>query len=474
MPSGNWWDRGIPEIEGGPNNVPDAVAVGDTLYADAAPSWQRLPGNTTTTRKFLRQTGNGSISAAPVWDNIALTTDVSGILPGANGGTGNGFFAVAGPATALKTFTFPDASATVLTTNAAVTVAQGGIGVATLAANGVLYGNGTGVVLVTAQGPANSVLTANAGAPVFSATPQLTRLGIGGAADAVHILAVTGGTVTADTHLLDMTQTWNNGAITFAGLKLNITDTASAAASLLEDLQVGGASKWKVDKAGLVTAAGNLAFLSGTAFSVTFDHGATANRIMTVPDVADDTLALLAAAQTLSAKTLSAPVINDATNASTVDMGGGTGNATFVGVANINSTAVGNVGVGEDDLITYTLPVSSLNANGKTIRIRAWGTAANNANAKTVKVYFGTAVILTTALTVSVADSWWVEALVTRTGASTQDAVARLEETGANAMDMEVSTATQTDTAAIVIKLTGTATTDNDIVQEGLLVEFLN
>lgn len=53
----------------------------------------------------------------------------------------------------------------------AVGVANGGTGVATFASNGVLYGNGTTSVLVTAQGIANSILTANAGAPIFSDAP---------------------------------------------------------------------------------------------------------------------------------------------------------------------------------------------------------------------------------------------------------------------------------------------------------------
>lgn len=63
------------------------------------------------------------------------------ILLGTNGGTSNGFFSVTGPATALRTFTFPNASATVLTDNALVTVAQGGTGVGTL--TGLIKGNGT-------------------------------------------------------------------------------------------------------------------------------------------------------------------------------------------------------------------------------------------------------------------------------------------------------------------------------------------
>ena len=64
---------------------------------------------------------------------------------------------------------------------------------------------------------------------------------------------VTGGTVTSSTPVFDMTQTWNSGAVTFSGLKLNVTDTASASGSLLMDLQVGGSSKASVTKSGDLT-----------------------------------------------------------------------------------------------------------------------------------------------------------------------------------------------------------------------------
>lgn len=63
----------------------------------------------------------------------------------------------------------------------------------------------------------------------------------------------TGRTVTVSTPLLDLTQTWNAGAVTFTGLKLNVTNTASAAASLLLDLQVATVSQFSVSNAGVVT-----------------------------------------------------------------------------------------------------------------------------------------------------------------------------------------------------------------------------
>lgn len=43
------------------------TTLGDMLYENATPADTRLAGNTTTTKKYLSQTGTGSISAAPSW-----------------------------------------------------------------------------------------------------------------------------------------------------------------------------------------------------------------------------------------------------------------------------------------------------------------------------------------------------------------------------------------------------------------------
>lgn len=47
--------------------------LGDTLYSSASNTLAKLSGNTTTTRKFLRQTGTGTVSAAPAWDTVTKT-----------------------------------------------------------------------------------------------------------------------------------------------------------------------------------------------------------------------------------------------------------------------------------------------------------------------------------------------------------------------------------------------------------------
>ncbi len=169
-----------------PDTVAASPVLGDLVYGNSTPAWTKLAGNTTTTKKYLSQTGSGSASAAPAWAQVdwadlsgkpstftpaahnllsashgdstaasvvrgdlmvgigvsptwqryakgtqyqvltggaseptwgavalAQSTAVSGILGSANGGTGNDFAKFTGPTTAEKTFTLPDANATI-------------------------------------------------------------------------------------------------------------------------------------------------------------------------------------------------------------------------------------------------------------------------------------------------------------------------------------------------------------------------
>lgn len=71
------------------------------------------------------------------------------------------------------------------------------------------------------------------------------------------------------TNIFDMADTWNAGATTFTAIKMNVTDTASAAGSLLIDLQVATASKFRVRKDGLVTFSDLLADAALTLYGTT-------------------------------------------------------------------------------------------------------------------------------------------------------------------------------------------------------------
>jgi len=109
---------------------PTTLASSGALTANAL----MLGGGAGATPSVLGSLGttitvlHGNAAGAPTFGQVALATEVSGTLSASNGGTSNAFFAVAGPAAATKTYTFPNASTTILTTNAAVTAAQGGTG----------------------------------------------------------------------------------------------------------------------------------------------------------------------------------------------------------------------------------------------------------------------------------------------------------------------------------------------------------
>lgn len=147
------------------------------------------------------------------------------------------------------------------------------------------------------------------------------------------------------------------------------------------------------------------------------------------------------------------------------------------GSLHTNTTAVGNVGIGEDDLMTYPVPASTLAVNGGSIRGRASGTIANSINAKRLRFKFGATTILDTGAAgfpVSQAIQWVMDFEIIRVSATTQKCTANLSTNNASlASYVGYSTAAETLANAITLKLTGEGVTDNDVVEETLTVQFV-
>lgn len=77
-------------------------------------------------------------------NNFDGSAALAQIITSVYGGTGNGFTKFTGAASTEKTYTLPNASATILTDNAAVTVAQGGTGLTSaFTAGSIVFSNGT-------------------------------------------------------------------------------------------------------------------------------------------------------------------------------------------------------------------------------------------------------------------------------------------------------------------------------------------
>jgi len=71
-------------------------------------------------------------------------------------------------------------------------------------------------------------------------------------------------------YIYSLIDTWNDGATTFKGIGLNVTDSASAAGSLLMDLQVGGVSQFNVHKNGSFGVFGSAYFVSAVSTALGF------------------------------------------------------------------------------------------------------------------------------------------------------------------------------------------------------------
>jgi hypothetical protein len=103
---------------------------------------------------------------------------------------------------------------------------------------------------------------------------------------------------------LTLTQTWNDAAVTYTGLQVNVTDTASNAASLLADFQVGGSSRFTIGKTGFTFRAATIfAGISSDGSGRILLNSSTAGGVRVSGDLQiglSDTVLLRDAANTLA------------------------------------------------------------------------------------------------------------------------------------------------------------------------------
>lgn len=157
----------------------------------------------------------------------------------------------------------------------------------------------------------------------------------------------------------------------------------------------------------------------------------------------------------------------------TKQLGSGASFVTVGGTCVVDSTSVGNVGTGEDDLISYSLPANSLAANNDYIDIEAFGVFAANSNNKTLKLHFGGTTAFTTGPVAANDGSWCIKAKVIRTGATAQKCISSIVTGNALiAASSTYSTPAETLSGAVTIKCTGEATSSDDIIQHGLIVNY--
>lgn len=162
--TGTWSATAIGPTVGGTGLT--TYAVGDVIYGSAVNTLAKLTGNTTTTKKFLTQTGDGANSAAPGWNTI-VAGDLSPVGAALTKGDDTNVTLTLGgaPTTALITAASVTAGWT-----GTLSMARGGSGGALVASNGgIVYSDASQKQILSGTATANKMLLSGASsAPTWS------------------------------------------------------------------------------------------------------------------------------------------------------------------------------------------------------------------------------------------------------------------------------------------------------------------
>ena len=146
-------------------------------------------------------------------------------------------------------------------------------------------------------------------------------------------------------------------------------------------------------------------------------------------------------------------------------------------VRGVSAADAGSSGASETDLKTLTIAAKAF-ASMQGVQFVMTGICANNAAAKTIRAYFGTDKCLDVALPTSKPVIFTLTMTVYRLTAATQRVFCDLRVLDTTTPTAPVASAyqthtdtTQDETAAIIAKATGQATTTNDMVAKTTLLQ---
>lgn len=425
LTAATWQGNTVQPTFGGTGQA--TYTLGDILYSNTANGLAKLAGNTTTTRQFLRQVGNGTVSAAPVWDTLTAAD-----IPSLSGT----YQPLDADLTAIAALSTTGILARTASSTWALRTITAGTAISVSNGDGVSGNptiNNTGVT--SATGTTNQVnVSGSTGAVTFSlpqnihttATPQFARVG-------------TGVSPTVPWHSVNSQgrfARWDaSTALTFL---VDIDDSTPTYTGSARTVTLGAA---RLD-AGTIPKL-RLAAQGGLEFAV----DANTVRGFLSPTTGRFSVQIGAVTYAESA-----------------------GNAALLGGTTYqNTTTTGNVAATETDAFSHTIAANTLAVTNGTIEFEAAGTfAATGSLDKRVKVVFGSTTIFDSgALAITSASSWTIRGAIMRTSSTTQKCTVTLATSSSIVMGTSVYTAASENLATgLTLKLTVNGTNANDTVAQ--------
>jgi hypothetical protein len=479
------------------------ILVGDILYGAATEVFGVLNGNITTTQQLLAQTGNGAISAAPVWTatptltSVALTgfltESVTIAITAGTTRTQGGATALTTQYNRVDTSTAPTAG-TVLGDGVALPVIP-----ATVGRRIFIWNNTANPIQVYALNGGSDTINGVAGSTgiIMPANAIDAFISMGAGSWAVEAGIGFNGTLPTDIACDSITAnaTGTSAASTVCTAEVNHILTAANTSAPYSAVSAANAAKPGTEYYFENNGANPIQIFPIIAGTDTI-NGLAANASIVLPVSASVILKC-----SIAGAWTSNPYFN-AVGALPGNLGTQMGASTAAtGIArpggNISNAVIaagqGNGADLTDDVLqTFALPANSLDIAGRQVIITALGKFASNGNNKRIKIWWGTTTQtpgLAVAGGVLIADSgvvttngggWNAIAMVTKYGAPASNTqigngsiVAGVTHTGTVVPPL----LTATESAIINITITGASSTTgaaNDILGQMFNIQFAN
>jgi hypothetical protein len=381
--------------------------------------------------------------------NTVGTLSILGVTNG-NGGGGFSVFAANNASTTPGAITL--LSGTKTTTN--------GNGGAFDILTGAGFGSGNGGTLNITSGAGGSsaaggtinITSGNAGGGNNAGGAITTTSGSGSGSAAGGNIAINGGT----------------GGSTGTGASISLTSGSGGATS-------GNSGNVSLNVGTVVSGSLGRIALAGTGGNVTVGGGTTASELRFLEPSGSGTNYTAFKAQAQSADvTYTLPNADGSANQFLKTNGSGSlswaAPSSVVQTLSSNFTDVSNTTTGEDDLMSYSVPGSTLATDGDYLEVTAWGTTDSSGNLRQFRLYFDGTVIVTGGNTVATNQGWSIKATIQRRSSTVAGCYGTIEGYGEATGQNNITVANFTSSRVIKVTVDGGAASDT--TQTGMTVRW--